>query len=178
MKLGLLAAAMAALLNVMPAYCTPAVDMQHEPDVQSMEAAERELAFQLAPIKSQEDLRLYLLENQDQESPLMLLSPGAKARFLDSLVFTKGGLASFDYRDIQAELTATQAYQLLALFGAQRSTKAIPGLRISSPSDAAIVESGSDPTIMADYQDYWCASPATCDRRVGSICIGSNCQHP
>lgn len=137
------------------------------------ESKERELAYQLATIKSQADLQAYVAQRPNA-SPLNSLSPGAKQRFLQSLVFTDLGLASFDYRDLRSELTATQIYQLLGLFGVQRSTSSIPGLRIAGPSDAAIIAFSENPVI-GDYPDYWRESRATCRPSTGAVCIGGNC---
>ena len=138
------------------------------------EARERELAFQLAPIKTAGHLQQYLARSLNRDSPLRFLSPGARQRFIQSLVFTDKGLASFDYRDLRVELSATQAYQLLSLFGAQRSTRAIPGLQATTATDATIMWNGGD-GVIGDYPDYWCESKATCRPSTGAICIGGNC---
>lgn len=140
------------------------------------ELAERDLAYRLAPIKSAVDVRSYVAKNARVKTPLSGLSKGAQQRFLQSLVFTDMGLASFDYRDLRAELTATQIHELLGLFGAQRSTKAIPDLRIANSTDAAIAGyGGEDAFEPVDYPDMWCESRATCRPSTGGICIGSNC---
>lgn len=137
------------------------------------ELDERELAYRLAPIKSKADIQSYLARTAGGKTPLSALSHGAKRRFLQSLVFTDRGLASFDYRDLRVELTATQIHEILSLFGVQRSINAIPGLRVVSPGDVAIAEYGGD--WETDYSDYWCESKASCRRSTGAICIGDNC---
>lgn len=142
------------------------------------ELLERELAHQLAPIKSETDLRRYQLENVHGGSPIRRLSKGAQERFLQSLVFTDSGLASFDYRDLRAELTATQVHEVLSLFGVQRTTRSIPGLRVVNDADAAIVGARRVRASMmpsVDYDNYWCESRATCRPSTGGICIGDNC---
>ena len=139
------------------------------------EAIERQLAHVSAPIKTETDLRDYLATSTEGSTRFDALSPGARQRFVQSLVFTEKGLASFDYRDIQSELTASEIYQLLSLFGAQRSTGVIPSPRVETPTDAAIMDLVIELPPFADYPDYECKSRATCSGRVGSICIGANC---
>jgi hypothetical protein len=70
--------------------------------------------------------------------PLVALSPPARARFLASLRFGPQGLASFQSEGIRSELTATQAWRLLALFGLQSALAAMPGLAVRTPEDAEI----------------------------------------
>lgn len=143
------------------------------------ELADRELALQLAPIKSAADLQNHLAAHANTRTPLSLLSKGARDRFLSSLVFSSAGLASFDYSDLRAELTASQIYRILELFGAQHSTKSIPGLRIVDDSDAAVMHRGNPIiTPLNDYPDYRCSARATCEYSPNKICIGSNCMIP
>ncbi|MFC6841050.1 hypothetical protein [Xanthomonas theicola] len=69
-------------------------------------ALDQRLIDQLtAPIKSRADLRGYLAA-VPADSPLRRLTPGARKRFIDSLVFSPSGLASYSYEDIASELTA------------------------------------------------------------------------
>ncbi|WP_147455555.1 hypothetical protein [Solilutibacter pythonis] len=104
------------------------------------ELLERQIAHNAAPIKSEPELRQYIASGKGNARPLSYLSESARKRFIKSLVFTERGLASFDYWDLRAELTAAQAYEVLSLFGAQRSTGPIPNLRIVNERDAAISE--------------------------------------
>jgi hypothetical protein len=78
-----------------------------------------------APIRSAAQLAGYLAVDHGPRDPLVALSPPARARFLESLRFGPNGLVSFQSGDIQAELSATQAYSLLSLFGLQAATCAI-----------------------------------------------------
>ncbi|WP_240095645.1 hypothetical protein [Thermomonas flagellata] len=140
------------------------------------EVLERELAVSLAPIRSGAELNRYLAAHPMAATPLAALSAPARERFLRSLVFGKDGLATFDYRDIQRELTATQAYRLLALFGVQRSTPSIPGLRVETRVDELILlHKAEGLRAAADYLNYKCESRATCAPAHGLICIGANC---
>lgn len=141
------------------------------------ELIERDLAYQTAPIKSQAQLKTYL--QSGGWTPLSALSNGAQQRFLLSLVFTERGLASFDTYDLRTELTATQVYKILALFGAQHTTKSIPGLQIRDATDAAIVDQGRGRIYPStDYYNYKCSPPATCAYNMQTICIGNNCNIP
>lgn len=137
----------------------------------------RELAFLLAPIKTKEDLDRYLEElrqNPNATSPLHQLSPGARDRFLNSLVFTEAGLGGYYYGDLQAQLTASQIYRLLSLFGAQHTTPRIRGARIESRADQLIMDQPESMLPPADYEHYECVSRATCGPRTNYICT-SNC---
>lgn len=143
----------------------------------------------LAPIKSMEELKSHLASVENIRSPLKYLSPHARLRFVKSLSFGRGGLSSFDYTDLVAELTASQAYEVLRLFGMQHTIRNIPGLRVETSVDRAIMHIGMRPafcnTIVPVLQsmtacddDHWhnmkCGSPGTCRGEVGSICT-SNC---
>ena len=141
------------------------------------ELLDRDLDNALAPIRSKVDLDRYLASRQISATPLAALSSGSRQRFLQSLIFGQNGLASFDDRDIRNELTATQAYRLLALFGVQRSTPAIPGLKVKTRADELILLLKPDAQSLraTDYQDYKCESRATCAPAIGLICIGANC---
>lgn len=127
---------------------------------------ERELAHELAPVKSMSDLE-GLIASGIEKTPLHALSTGAQVRFLQSLVFTENGLASFYYEDMQRELDATEAYRILSLFGAQNSTRAIPGIRIASKSDELIMTPAADG---GDHVGYLCHSRATCMESPSFIC--------
>jgi hypothetical protein len=70
-------------------------------------------------IRSKAQLDAYLRAHAGQPTPLDALTPGARERFLDGLVFGSRGLAGFDTQDL-AQLTREQGRQLLALFGAER----------------------------------------------------------
>ena len=94
------------------------------------------LDFEMAPIKTSGDLAAYL-RSANRGSPLMALSPGGRQRFLDSLTFNENGLVSYRYEDLAQELTASQAYRVLSLFGAQRTTHLLHA-RVET-SDAAVM---------------------------------------
>lgn len=155
---------------------------------------EEELAYLIAPIKHPRDIKEVLVSARGGKSPLNLLSPKARERFLASLRFTERGLSSFDYRPLTEELAVREIYQVLALFGMQRATSLMDTARVESDLDRAILDQGTDlgsakstctiekaaaglPTIAAcqgDRQGYRCASKGTCESKSGYICT-SNC---
>lgn len=142
---------------------------------------ERERDYAAAAIKSQADL-IWYVGNLPASSPLKQLSDQGRARFLNSLTFGDHGLASFSYADLQAELTASQIYRVLSLFGVQRSTSLIKGALVSTPEDKAImavpdaIPTGDSvsPSLYADHNDYRCQSKGTCESAYTYICT-SNC---
>ncbi|HJR72089.1 MAG TPA: hypothetical protein VJ806_00430 [Luteimonas sp.] len=135
---------------------------------------QRSIDGALAPIKSSTDLRSYVL-NKQPNSPLNRLSPGAQKRFIESIQFNEKGVTTYDYADLRAELTASQVYEVLALFGIQGTTAIIPGLRVNSDADRAIMAPrGAVPMQFPDYPDMMCESRATCSPSVTKICT-SNC---
>lgn len=138
------------------------------------ELVDREIARQLATVQNQADLASYML-SIPKDSPLLLLSDGARDRFIQSIVFTDHGVASFQYADLRAELSASEVYRLLSIFGLQNSTKSIPDLRIESAADEAVIDDAAGVGPLADYVDYKCRPPATCTRSMFDICIGDNC---
>ena len=72
--------------------------------------------WEMAKVKTQKQVQLEL---KDQDSPLYLLSEQGRKAFLDSIVYRETGLAGYNYRPLEAELTPTEIYKVLSLFGAQ-----------------------------------------------------------
>ncbi|MDP5211291.1 hypothetical protein [Microbulbifer sp. 2205BS26-8] len=99
----------------------------------------RERDILSAPIKNQEELENYLAITPIENSPLNALSEIERELFINSLVFTKRGLAGFDYSMLSYGPTATEVYNILALFGSQSTTPFLPGLTIASESDSSIM---------------------------------------
>lgn len=127
----------------------------------------------LAPIQSRQDLDDYLRQ-ASSHSPLNRLSPDARKRFLDSLVFNQNGLVGYRYDDLSAELSATEAYQILSLFGAQRTASLVKGIRVTTPLDREIMsltEYGSTLRAPDDHVDYQCVSRANCYWASHYICM-------
>lgn len=72
-----------------------------------------------APIRSREALDAYLHTTAAAgiETPFDRLSPGARTRFISSLVFGERGLGGFDTEDLSTELSSDEIRQIFALFG-------------------------------------------------------------
>lgn len=117
-------------------------------------------------ISTSDELATYLATAQG--SPLDRLSPGARARFLDSLVFGRNGLGGFEYADLEAELTPSRIHAVLSLFGVERTTPMLSGARIETGKDRdlmlQLVEEG-------DHKGYKCESHATCAEMPKRICL-------
>ncbi|RRU03928.1 MULTISPECIES: hypothetical protein [Stenotrophomonas] len=70
----------------------------------------------LAPIRTKAELERHLAA--DESSPLRKLSAESQRKFVDSLVFLDGGLASYSHLPLR-DLSVSDSYRVLALFGAQ-----------------------------------------------------------
>lgn len=82
-------------------------------------------AAESLPIRSSAQLGTYLRAHAGQRTPLDALTPGARERFLDGLVFGRNGLGGFDTQDLP-QLTRAQGRALLALFGVERYAETLP----------------------------------------------------
>lgn len=88
------------------------------------------------PIQSASDLARYQQHTPAGKSPLHLLSPGGRKRFLGQLEFGKNGLGTFSVDDPEHELTHRQIVRLFSLFGMQDITSGL-GL---TPQEHATIE--------------------------------------
>jgi hypothetical protein len=143
------------LTAALSSYSACASDHDQEPTIDQAQSPQ---------IRSAEELSVYLRTTQN--SPLDHLSATAKQRFLDSLVFSDGGLGSFRYTELEP-LSATEIYQILSLFGAERTTSMITKDRAPSDSDRAALRRAPS----EDHEGYYCAGPVTCRPETGSICM-------
>ena len=136
------------------------------PEVQSVEKV-------ATPIRSLAELNAHL--GSGRSSPLDALSVSARQAFIDSLVFSERGLASFRYVELKQELTAAQTYAVLEVFGLGYDVELIrPGEYVAAPVTSDGVNRSSSALRKLDHDNYWCSSRATCSQMGGSICI-SNC---
>lgn len=138
------------------------------------ELAERELAQLAAPVKSEADLALYKAHERYRGTPLETMPAASRQRFLGSLVFHESGLASFDYTDLRNHLSAGEIYEVLAIFGAQRSASAIPGY-VERAEASGVRPPVDDGELPVDYSDMVCSARASCTPWPGGVCIGNNC---
>jgi hypothetical protein len=112
-------------------------------------------------IQSAKELDAYLRATPN--SPLDRLPAAAKQRFIDSLVFTENGLASYTYIDLEA-LSPTEIYKILSLFGAEHTTSMITQEQLLPPPGGGGAK---------DYIDYECSKRATCTAKAFNICTSS-----
>jgi hypothetical protein len=151
-----------------------------------------EIDNDMAMIRSEADLKSYLQSAPISRTPLGKLSLSAQRQFLASLTFNEKGLTGFNYRALPDELSVSEIYQVLSLFGMQRTTAMIPDARIETSVDAAIMRHISPqacpprgPKIQGsevspqfgcdgDRKEYRCESKGTCQSRNTYICT-SNC---
>jgi hypothetical protein len=122
-----------------------------------------------APIRSASELATYLGETPS--SPLNRLSAEGKRRFMDSLVFSEKGLASYRYAELRAELTPVEIEQVLGLFGVDRNASLLTRTP-SSASSLDDVDIGPDPDTggEGDREGYKCESPGSCVKATNYIC--------
>lgn len=121
----------------------PPGDPDHERSQAQLRAKrlDEEVHLTMAPIRARADLDAYLHAHPITETPFAPLSPASRERFFDALVFDpNGGLISSPFRDIDAELTYSQAYRLLALFGREGDLPSLHHLRVESVNDRLLRE--------------------------------------
>jgi hypothetical protein len=92
-----------------------------------------------ALIRNRQELDDFMRMNTGSMNPLNQLSPDGRRRFLAGLDFDELSQGGFpDTFDIEAELTLSQAWRLLGLFGAQWAVELMPDIRVESKDDRAI----------------------------------------
>jgi|GEM_PF-2724590 len=123
-----------------------------------------------APIRSHRDLARHLRLARDEGSPLFALSNEARRRFLASLSFNENGLTGYRYDDLERELTATQAYLILALFGSQSDVARFPKLREKTSLDRELKATSKLQCSNGDWVDFQCVARATCRAITRYIC--------
>jgi hypothetical protein len=131
----------------------------------------------LGTIRSQSDLQRYLSATASSGTPLSALSSAARSRFLSSITFNEKGITGFHYGDLQSELTASQIFDVLHLFGVEKDVAIIPNVRVETAMDRRVISTiiiEPQPVDGTDYKGYWCALRATCNPSKDSICT-SNC---
>ncbi|MDQ2702510.1 MAG: hypothetical protein M3Y70_06780 [Pseudomonadota bacterium] len=140
----------------------------HRVDPAHDEAALRSLvAYATAEIRSREDL-IDHLQRLGNRSPIAALRPAARERFMDSLAFNENGLTQYRYDVLRENLTASQSYRILKLFGAEGSGSFLRTSRVETDLDAAIASL----RMMDDHQKAKCVSPHNCQRGwVDFICM-------
>jgi hypothetical protein len=95
-------------------------------DAAEVAAHQASVDVAVAPLRSMRDVRSHL--RTTPTSPLFALGPAQRKQFIASLVFTSQGLGSYSNLPLSQGLSVSQAYKVLALFGAQSAIAEIPGL--------------------------------------------------
>jgi len=124
-------------------------------------AADHSASAPSEPIRSRAALDAYLSAHAGTSTPLDLLPPRARQRFLDSLAFGDEGLGGFSTQELATELTPDEIEQILALFDAagyagvvsSRNADHPPSWR-GKPVESGIGETGYDALLtLADASD-------------------------
>ena len=134
--------------------------------------------WKLAPVKNSVSLKKEL---SNSNSPLNKLSNDAKDRLVKSIVFRENGIGGLYMGDLEAELTPTEIYRILSLFGAQRIITHFDNARIESDTDFLLLskpkfDTGDNqinrlPSLTPDHEEYECIGRATCRSAGGHICM-------
>lgn len=141
----------------------------------------RELAFLEAQIKTPQDLKVYVEMTEGRHSPINKLPQNEREKFLNSITWNERGVTGFSYEPFR-ELSVTETFQILALFGIQHVTP-LTRSKIRSITDQAIMNMNQEQSMATRgegggfypyYTDYRCSGRATCSRSTSEICTG-NC---
>lgn len=127
------------------------------------------IAQKNAPINSVVRLQEHL-QNLSQDSPLRAFSVPSRQRFVQSLRFNESGVTSMRHQEIVEELSYSEAYRVLALFGVTRILTKLPLLRSENADDERIRASKSPP-FHEDHYRYACTGPHTCSTSSQDICM-------
>jgi len=156
----------------------------------------KKLDWEAAPIKDQISLQQHLIKASKGEisSPLMLIPEPDRSDFLNSIVFSKGGIGQYYYAPLTKWLTPVEAYQVLALFGQQSSITLLPDMVAETSLDREVLSlsatksngesnfglpcatlggcgQGGD-----DHMDFRCSGPGECIAATPYICNPQYCQ--
>lgn len=159
----------ALVATLVVAFSSQALAVAPERDAPNLdEATLRSLvAYRTAEIRSREDLSEHLRRMGDR-SPLAALPRDARIRFLDSLAFNDNGLTQYRFDVLVDNLTASQGYRILRLFGAEGTGSFLGNARIESEADAAIATF----QLLDDHERAKCVSPHNCQKGwVDFICM-------
>ena len=87
---------------------------------------------------------------------------------MESLAFNENGLTQYRYDVLRDNLSASQSYRILKLFGAEGSGSFLRSSRVESELDAAITSL----RMMEDHKGAKCVSPHNCQKGwVDFICM-------
>jgi len=151
----------------------------HDFDSITHRAAALEIQRGLAPIKSQQDLAIHIAAHwKDQASPLHKLSEQSFADFIDRLVFTSNGLASYDSQPLVDELSSAEIYDVLQLFGVQYDSPLLDTDDLSTTDkfvQSIACDGITDCLDDGDRKGWACLNPGTCVATFDNFICTSNC---
>jgi len=172
-----------ALASVLFALSQPAFSREDVSAALPTESAPAETRVELRElpliINSFDELNRYLRLADLEKSPLRHFSEDGLAKFVDSATFTELGLASFDTSAIADELTPTQAYGALALFGVDAAIAQLDFGVVQSDADKRLLdhfaEGGAGAKNCPLINNKQCVTPASCAPKTSWVCITCNC---
>lgn len=134
-----------------------------------------------APIKSESDFRLELANTS---SPIHFLSAHGKSQFVEGVVFANGGVASLNVRPLENQLTPSQIYRVLSLFGFQHLTHTVSTVRLETEADVQIhslavkpsAEAAGSDSFAGNERDQFVLSDQCGGDHVGYRCMSRNCR--
>lgn len=114
-------------------YAAPETSDIGSAQLQNYYAWREKMDWLLAPIHSRADLAGYLKATATSGSPLDVLPPAARQRFLASVRFGPHGAGTFNFSELQY-LSTPQVYRILSLFGLQGEALTVTNGRIRTDS--------------------------------------------
>lgn len=138
----------------------------------------REASRSAAPLKSLADVDLHLRDVP--ATPLLALNEDQRRRFVNSLVFTDKGLASYSWLSL-TELSIVDRYRILALFGAQNDLTKLPYMPVKSEAEESMIFLASlqDGLSMTQRNSVcWVREPnvVRCEYEYGANCDPNACR--
>ncbi|WP_332604830.1 hypothetical protein [Acinetobacter sp. ESBL14] len=160
------------LCMVLVSCATFAADKATKPAPNASEQSQ--LNHLIAPIKSLDELNAYMRNTPKAKNPIEKLSKNGKARFLSSLRFNDKGLTSFGHLDLEAELSASEIYQILSLFGVQELISTSK-LVIKNDLDRMVIRNVTTRDSSWDIRDHVCIDFRGCKPFNGVTCHDRTC---
>lgn len=140
----------------------------------------REASRAAAPLKSLADVELHLKEVM--ATPLLALHEDQRRRFVNSLVFTDKGLASYSWQSL-TELSVADRYRILALFGAQNDLTKLPHMPVKSEAEESMIflaslQEGLSASMTQRNSVCWVRGPnvVRCEYEYGANCDPNACR--
>lgn len=126
-----------------------------------------QLNLEGALVRSPGDLSRHLQDFAEGDSPLDQLSARGQSEFLGSLQFGPSGVASMRTDVLERELTPTQSYAILELFGWQEAAPTLRHSKVKTELDAQLNSFCESMSIFGSCDDGpyvpgQCMSTATC----------------